>query len=71
MQNIENKLEDNQMRFHPNRSTIDNMFIVRQIFEKSNEHNIDMYNIFVDYKHASDSVHRNKVIELSPRGLHP
>ena len=40
MQNIAIKLEDNQMGFHPNRSTIDDMFIVRQIFEKSHEHNI-------------------------------
>jgi len=29
IENIENKLEDNQMVFHPNRSTIDNIFIVR------------------------------------------
>jgi sorting nexin-29 len=46
---IENKLEDNQMVFRPNRSPIDNIFIVRQIFEKSHEHNIDLYNTFVDY----------------------
>jgi hypothetical protein len=26
--NIENKLEDNQMGFRPNRSTIDNIFVV-------------------------------------------
>ena len=32
IENIENKLEDNQMRFHSNRSTIDNIFIIRQIF---------------------------------------
>jgi hypothetical protein len=49
--------------FHPNRSTIDNIFIIRQIFEKSHEHNIDVYNIFVDYTHAFDSVYRNKLIE--------
>jgi sorting nexin-29 len=49
MEYIENKLEDNQMGFPPNRSTIDNIFIVRQIFEKSYEHNIDLYNVFVDY----------------------
>ena len=29
MENIENKLEDNQMGPHPNRSTIDNIFIVK------------------------------------------
>jgi hypothetical protein len=35
MKNIENKVEDNQIGFRPNRSTIDNIFIERQIFEKS------------------------------------
>ena len=60
---IENKLEDNQMGVCPNRSIIDNIFIVRQSFEKSHEHNIDLYNIFVDCTHAFDSVHRNKIIE--------
>jgi hypothetical protein len=63
MENTENKLEDNQMGFRPNRTTIDNIFIVGQIFEKSHEHNIDLYNIFVDYTHAFDSVHGNTLIE--------
>jgi hypothetical protein len=40
-ENMEKKLEDNQMGFRPNRSTIDNVFIVRQIYEKSHGHNID------------------------------
>jgi hypothetical protein len=31
---VESKLEDCQMGFRPNRSTIDNIFIVRQIIEK-------------------------------------
>jgi hypothetical protein len=60
---IENRLGDYQMEFHPNRSTIDNIFIVRKIFEKCHEHNIDLYNIFVDYTQAFDSVNRNKIIE--------
>jgi hypothetical protein len=63
MENTENKLEDNQMGFCPNRSPLDNIFIVRQIFEKSYEHNVDLYNTFVDYTHAFDSVYRNKVID--------
>jgi hypothetical protein len=33
--NVENKLEDKQMGFRPNRSTIDNIFIVRQFFRKA------------------------------------
>jgi len=63
IENKENKLEDNQMRFCSNRSTMDNIFIIRQIFEKSHEYNIDLYNIFVDYTHAFDSVYRNKLNE--------
>ena len=63
IENIENKPEDNQIGFPPNRSTIDNIFFVRQMFEKSHEHNIDLYNVFVDYTHAFDSVDRNKLIE--------
>jgi hypothetical protein len=51
------------MGFRPNRSPIDNIFIVRQIYEKSHEHNIDLYNIPVDYTHVFDSVYRNKLIE--------
>jgi hypothetical protein len=51
------------MGFCSNRSTIDNIFTIRQIFEKSHEYNIDLYNIFVDYAHAFDSVYRNKLIE--------
>jgi hypothetical protein len=60
---IENKLGDFQMGFRPNRSTIDNIFLVRQIFEKCYEYNIDVHNIFVDYSQAFDSVNRNKIIE--------
>jgi hypothetical protein len=60
---IENKLGDFQMGFRPNRSTIDNIFLVRQIFEKCYEYNIELHNIFVDYSQAFDSVNRNKIIE--------
>jgi hypothetical protein len=51
------------MGFRPNRSTIDNIFIVRHVFEKCHQYNIDLYNIFVDYMQAFDSVNRNKIIE--------
>jgi len=60
---IENKLEDNKMGFRSNRSTIDNIFIIGQIFGKRHDHNFDVYNIFVDHTHAFDSVYRNKLIE--------
>jgi len=60
---IEPKLSDAQSGFRPNRSTIDNIFIVRQTFEKSYEYNIDLHNMFVDYTQAFDSINRNKVLE--------
>jgi hypothetical protein len=46
-----------------NRSTIDNIFLVRQIFEKCYEYNMELHNIFIDCTQAFDSVNRNKIIE--------
>jgi hypothetical protein len=51
------------MGFRTNRSTIDNIFIVRQIFEKCHEYNIELNNIFIDYTHAFDLVHPKKILE--------
>jgi len=33
------------MGFRPNRSTVDNIVILIQMFKKSHEHSIDLYNI--------------------------
>ena len=60
---VESKLSDGQSGFRPKRSTLDNIFTVRQTFEKCYEYNIDLHNIFVDYIQAFDSVNRNKVID--------
>jgi hypothetical protein len=51
------------MGFQPNRSTTDNICIIKQVFEKCNEFNIELHNIFLDYSRAFDSVHTNKIIE--------
>jgi hypothetical protein len=51
------------MGFQPNRSTIDNTFIIRQVFEKCDEFNIELHNIFIDYSRVFGSVYRNKIIE--------
>jgi hypothetical protein len=58
---VESKLSDVQLGFRPNRSTLDNIFIVRQTFEKCYEYNIDLHNIFVDYIQAFNSINRKKV----------
>jgi predicted RNA binding protein with dsRBD fold (UPF0201 family) len=51
------------MGFRPNRSTIDNIFIVRQIIEKCHELNTELHNVFIDYTQAFDSVYRDKIIK--------
>jgi hypothetical protein len=62
---VENKISENQRDFRPNRSTIDNIHIVRQIYEKSHEYNIEMHNLFIDCVQAFDTVHRIAVIKKS------
>ena len=58
---IETEIENYQMGFRPNRSTIDNIFIVRQIYEKCYEYNIDLHNIFINFSQALDTVHRDAI----------
>ena len=60
---VERKLEDCEIGFRPNRSTFDNLFIVRKIIEKCHELNIELHNVFVDYTQAFDSVYRDKIIK--------
>jgi len=60
---VESKLEDCQMGFQLNRSTIDNVFIVRLIIEKWHEFNIELHNVFIDYTQAFDSIFGNKIIK--------
>jgi hypothetical protein len=60
---VESKFEDCQMGFRPTRSTIDNIFIFRQIIEKYHEFNIELHNAFIDYTQAFNSVYRDKIIK--------
>jgi hypothetical protein len=46
------------MGFRPNRSTIDNIYMTRQIYETYHEHNIEVHNLFIDFKQAFDFVNR-------------
>ena len=60
---VETELGDYQSGFRPNRSTIDNIFMIRQIIEKCCEYNDDIHNIFIDYIYAFDSIKRNKILD--------
>ena len=48
----------------PGRSTIDQIFALRQIIEKCNEHNRTLYIAFVDFKAAFDSIDRISLWDL-------
>ena len=58
---LESKLEDGQCGFRPGRSTTDQIFTLKQIFEKSWEYGKDLFACFVDLEKASDRVPRDKL----------
>ena len=61
---MEGKLGEYQTGFRPNRSTVDNIFTLRQMYEKCYEHNIEMHSAFIDFNQAFDSINRGTVITV-------
>ena len=49
------------------RATIYQIFVIRQILEKTVEYNVDTYHIFVDSKTTYDDVLRSGIMELENR----
>ena len=60
---VETELGDYQSGIRPNRSTIENIFMIRQTIEKCYEYKVDIHNIFIDYIHAFHSRKRNKILD--------
>jgi len=56
-----------QSGFKPNRSTIDQIFIIRQLLEKAWEQNISVHQLFVDFKQAYDTVNRTALYGILRR----
>ncbi|CAK1604104.1 unnamed protein product [Parnassius mnemosyne] len=56
---VESSLREYQCGFRPNRSTVDQIFSLRHILERTIEHNVNTHHLFVDFKAAYDNVHRS------------
>ena len=59
-----------QCGFRPGKSTIDEMFTLRQILEKTRDKQINTFHHFVDFKSAFDTPHRYHLyVTMSELGL--
>jgi hypothetical protein len=55
---VDEVIGDHQCGFRRNRSTMDQIFYIRQILEKKWEYNGTVHQLFIDFKKAYDSVKR-------------
>ena len=58
---METTIGDYQCGYRQERSTVDQIFTVCQIFEKCCEHGKDIYHLFIDIKAAYDSINRRRL----------
>ena len=53
-----------QRGFRRNRSTVDHIFSIGQIFEKKWEYNKDVYQLFIDFEKAYDSIKTESLYDI-------
>ena len=58
---VQSKLENGQCDFRPGRSTTDQIFTLKQIFEKAGDYAKDVFACFVDLKKTYSRVLRDKL----------
>jgi hypothetical protein len=61
---VKNILGEYQGGFRAEISTTDQLFTVKQILEKCWEFNINVYQIYVDFNQAYDSIQREKLYRI-------
>jgi len=61
---FEGILGDYQRGFRPNRSTTDQIFILKQIFQKMWGYDKEVYSLFIDFKKAYDSIYRSAIFNM-------
>ncbi|XP_063914304.1 probable cytochrome P450 4d14 [Zophobas morio] len=62
-QHMEKIVGEYQAGFRKNRSTVDQIFILKQLQEVHYEQGINLYLLFIDFKIAYDTVNRKKLLE--------
>jgi len=60
----ENTIGEYQAGFRTGKSTIDRIFTVKNLLEKSWEHNVEIHQIFVDFQKAYDNIRRDKLYAI-------
>jgi len=61
---VDKIIGDHQCPFRRSRSTLDQIFTLRRILEKKWEYNGTVYQLFIDFKKAYDSIRRKKLYSI-------
>jgi len=64
MLHVDTTVGDYQCGYCRERSTVDQIFTVRQILEKCSEHGKDTHHLFIDFRAAYGSINRRSLYVL-------
>jgi sorting nexin-29 len=61
---VEEILSAYQCGFRKGRSTTDQIFRLRMILEKAYQYNVDIHQLYIDYKQADDSINWAELVKI-------